>query len=552
MALRLRMVLRNNAQSVVESLGSVLSMIDSFEIKDESNDMSRPLAECVLRDVPGTFVDQFSSISRPTLLWDANIRFAQRCSQLHTTTQTLRCDFADDTYCLETRWHIPSTSKSCCETCRLEALDNSRCAMSLEYHSQDEIKWFKEYSLWKTCISPLTIAKGLALIDKRAFRLEPYYYLASFFIDQKMLHAAWPFIDRGYKCLDANSWDTLHIETKTYFPFLAMAFATACNLNKPDIALRAGNALLLQCASLTDAVDKIQKALVGFVRKLPQLSCEKLCCPNLQPGWFLLNPSCCVLDDKLVLNVRMTNADARFLVLDANNARVPCSVQHPFLTCNARFMEDKWTEFKCKEVLPRFGGVFRGLEDCRLFVFREKLWFLATSQEYSETHKNVMILGNDHNLVRLQSPNPQRNEKNWLPFEHEGLLLLLYSFSPLVVLVANSVTGQTQPFRFRKTKLPNFRGSAGPVVLNDSYVFVVHEVWPNRKYVHRFVQIHKRSFDILAVSMPFVLSGNHNVEYVAGCCKCGNEYVLTWGENDENAMMSLISAQTLSASLKDE
>jgi hypothetical protein len=209
-----------------------------------------------------------------------------------------------------------------------------------------------------------------------------------------------------------------------------------------------------------------------------------------------------------------------------------------------------------------------GLEDMRIARVGGDLWFTAFTRSYSETHNSLTVVG------RLGSPGPDgpvhveqmvlmavrdpegMMEKNWLPFEYGGELLLGYSVGPsMVVLRPDAATGanetlteQGTPFDFSR-----FRGSAGPIPFSfngaDGQLFVVHEVVyeeykpgvTSRTYFHRFVFVDDE-WKVTHVSRLFVFD-LVGVEFCAGMAlsHSGTTALLSVGIQDRQARIYEVS-----------
>src|SRR4029077_11438197 len=92
------------------------------------------------------------------------------------------------------------------------------------------------------------------------------------------------------------------------------------------------------------------------------------------------------------------------------------------------------------EYFPREYNQFKikGLEDCRLFTFNHQFWFTCAT---CGTHQNIIgqtlgKLADDFSdktvkvekFIPLKMPNPNRHEKNWLPFIKNQELFAFYSY----------------------------------------------------------------------------------------------------------------------------
>jgi hypothetical protein len=112
-------------------------------------------------------------------------------------------------------------------------------------------------------------------------------------------------------------------------------------------------------------------------------------------------------------------------------------------------------------------------------------------------------------------------EKNWLPFVHDGRLLILYASDPTVILEADPETGMCREVQRTATSLrfDRYRGSAPPIPWKDGYLYSIHEVAivsEKRVYLHRFVEL-DGAFAIRRISRPFTFR-HTGVEYSCGQC----------------------------------
>lgn len=112
-------------------------------------------------------------------------------------------------------------------------------------------------------------------------------------------------------------------------------------------------------------------------------------------------------------------------------------------------------------------------------------------------------------LVPLIGPDLNRCEKNWVPFLHEGLPHLIYSYDPFIVFQPQLETGAChEVVRYTpEYDLSHFRGSAAPIRFDNGYLMVVHEVSltddHSRIYFHRFVYLDD-NFQVKKLSKPFI------------------------------------------------
>jgi tetratricopeptide (TPR) repeat protein len=235
-----------------------------------------------------------------------------------------------------------------------------------------------------------------------------------------------------------------------------------------------------------------------------------------------MNPSILKTDDGYVLICRAVNytqiGAKHFSTLDK---------QGIFRTKNFLIHYDKkFHKIYHQEILedlPREkhkSFIIEGLEDCRLIDFENHSWFSCTTFDtsptgaiqislckmgFSEKNEPIQV----EKLTPLKGPDPNRHEKNWLPFVKEGEIHFIYSSDPFTLYKPNLITGAcetvyqyTPEHDFRR-----FRGSAAPIPFDDGYLMLVHEVvyMPDytRTYLHRFVYLDK-NFIAKKTSKPFV------------------------------------------------
>jgi hypothetical protein len=319
--------------------------------------------------------------------------------------------------------------------------------------------------------------------------------------------------------------------------------------NRKDFGLQTCNRLLLQHDVPDHAFNSTLTNMHFYMPVLAAASHTELTkpqMPELPEHWCLLNPGICSVQDVVHINVRMVNSGGDWFRL--NDGR-PVTSDTPIRTVNCRMSwpDQQWRDWDCKHSVRSFGGPVIGLEDLRLFGFRDRVWFMATTREFSPDFRNGMFLGTDDFGVAVSSPFDRDCEKNWLPFEHEGKLLCIYLCDPLVVLELDPQTGRTKVLvqhQHAGLHMQTFRGSAPPIALGDDYYFIVHEVAEARRYSHRIVRM-TQNFEITHVSLPFHMQQRHKVEYVAGWTRVGDSVLITWGDGDTHAMLSQVPVRTI-------
>ena len=218
------------------------------------------------------------------------------------------------------------------------------------------------------------------------------------------------------------------------------------------------------------------------------------------------------------------------------------------------------------EYLPRrqYPTNVEGLEDCRLFEWNQQLWFTCTTRDANPSTTPQIALcqlgenkGNAtisvQKLIPLKGPDPERCEKNWLPFIKDGQLHLIYSYDPLVLYKFQAGRCELLLSHEQTYDFSHFRGSAAPIVFDDGYLLLVHESvqFPDwtRRYLHRFVYLDDH-FRILRISNPFFFL-HLGIEF---CCSMTldheeKELILAIGIEDNQAGLCFVNLDTVRSML---
>jgi tetratricopeptide (TPR) repeat protein len=205
----------------------------------------------------------------------------------------------------------------------------------------------------------------------------------------------------------------------------------------------------------------------------------------------------------------------------------------------------------------KYPSSVEGMEDCRLFIHQSRYWFTCTSCETRVRRIPRICLArlsrrpNQDGYYEVDFFKPLNGlkdegscEKNWLPFEDEGEIRVIYDYEPFVVAKVDRNSGSITPVQ--KCKMPynlsRFRGSAGPIDFDRGYLFVIHEVtfrhvggYTRRYYFHRFVWM-DRKYQLQKFSKPFYFE-EKTTEFCSGICSFveGGKLILTCGLKDKEA-----------------
>ena len=171
-----------------------------------------------------------------------------------------------------------------------------------------------------------------------------------------------------------------------------------------------------------------------------------------------------------------------------------------------------------------------GLEDVRLFYFKDKLRFTASSKNLTNDGKIVIACGDYDpenakmtNISVIEPPRPSDCEKNWIYVPDKSCpagndkMNFIYGWHPLQIgsVESNKLTIHTTydvPKFFSR-----FRGSS-PICEYDGRLWaVVHFVKYStpRVYMHSVVSFNRETMKPEMYSLPFVFR-KHAIEYCLG------------------------------------
>lgn len=305
---------------------------------------------------------------------------------------------------------------------------------------------------------------------------------------------------------------------------------------------------------------------------------EKLTVEN--KPMFLCNPSIAIDDrKKLIYNFRAHNYD--FDILTNTYHYNDAGIETRNLISHLERNEWEQEIVHPISILDKpmvFPSNVIGYEDIRLIYVRGDLYGIATSREHNVSNVNKMYLlkyndGFDkvtvkalvHENSALHQFDENRCEKNWSPFVCNNELLLIYSFSPLVILHCDINTAILRRKQHSLTKLDmsSYRGGSQFVPFHlfeqKGYLGIIHQVaqrsLPNnvwgRYYFHRFVFISKQNgnFRVKAVSKPFYFQ-DKTVEFASGLVVTDTEIIITYGYEDKQPWQCKIPLESFCKSVK--
>jgi glycosyltransferase involved in cell wall biosynthesis/predicted GH43/DUF377 family glycosyl hydrolase len=270
---------------------------------------------------------------------------------------------------------------------------------------------------------------------------------------------------------------------------------------------------------------------------------------DVKPAWPAFNPSIARdLEDGFKMIVRTANYAIERGVLHAEG------VLH-----NLNYLvtlDDSLAVTQIEPLLDRaerpqvHASQISGYEDCRLVELDGRWHATATVCDMNPVERReIALLSFDGaEIVRAQplaGPDPERHEKNWMPFVRDGALHFLYSCSPTIVLRCELDSGAVTNVAERELPAAGgFRGGSQGVAVDGGHLFVIHQTEHEERalrYVHRFVLLDDELR--LAAATPRFTFTADRVEFCAGMALRGGDLVLSFGVSDAAAGLAVLALE---------
>ena len=290
--------------------------------------------------------------------------------------------------------------------------------------------------------------------------------------------------------------------------------------------------------------------------------------PENMMGPSLTNPSIFNYNGKILVNIRNLNYILYHAEKDRNeHVWGPLVYLHPendqTLTTYNIFCEldddlsiSTYSVVDTSELDVEPIWEFIGLEDARIVSWDDKLFLCGVRRDTTTNGVGRMELSElsvDGNTIkeisrqRIPAPPPDETycEKNWMP-----VLDMPYHFikwtNPTEVVKYDPETKTTQTVtigEYQELDAFDLRGASQVLKMDDNYVALLHETdlyrseadRKNATYYHRFC-MWDSSFNFVKLSERFNFLGA-KVEFSCGMCKQGEDFLITFGFQDNAAFL---------------
>ena len=237
--------------------------------------------------------------------------------------------------------------------------------------------------------------------------------------------------------------------------------------------------------------------------------------------------SCSIIpyNDKYLMNTRYVNYS-----IDSNgmyHMRSPdgnVKTKNALTSLNMSYYPIDSLNVMKEEPTITYPSNIEGLEDVRLFYFKNKIHFIASSKNLTNNENIDIAIGDyDHinfkmnNISTIQPPRPSECEKNWIFIPGKDKMNFIYGWHPLQIGEINNEKLEIHTTFHTPPIFSRFRGSSNICEYNRKYWSVVHFVKYStpRVYYHSLVQFDRDTMKPEIYAMPFVFR-KHAIEYCLG------------------------------------
>ena len=305
---------------------------------------------------------------------------------------------------------------------------------------------------------------------------------------------------------------------------------------------------------------------------------------ELTNGTGLCNPSVYIDNGKVLVNIRHVEYNLYHSEFTQKfpSRWGPLTYMHPedYLTLRtvnylAELDENydiKWfhrVDTSLLDQSPRWE--FIGLEDGRLFRWDDKLYLCGVRRDTTPNGQGRMEFSEldvtedyvkEVKRFRIEPPNNPDSycEKNWMPVIDQPFTFVKWSNPTEVVTVdLENLSSKSIVMSDKYFKIPrDLRGSSHVVTLENYHIAITHEVdlWHNEvgskdsQYYHRFI-VWDKDWNLVRFTEPFKFMDGY-VEFCTGLALHGNDFLITFGFQDNAAYILRAPANMLIEFIKNE
>jgi hypothetical protein len=437
----------------------------------------------------------------------------------------------------------------------------------------DEEVWYSHYQIGRCYCNIKDIIKMEYWLNKawkyRPSRAEPLYFLTKYFREHSEHFKSYHYYLKG-KDIPYPQNDSLFIEHSVYnglfdyentvISYYVFNNKLSCGLTDIIRFINSGKQF-----NINNVWDNIE----FYVEPLESTTYKgvygKLNCPSFDE----FSPSSCSIltcdsnnNSKITMNVRYVNYTVNHGQYNIKSSDGKVRTKNGIITLNENYTPTSGITLMNESIPIKYDTNIEGLEDVRLFSFKNELYFTSSTKFLIPETKYRIAIGKyntSHKIMNdiypIEPPRISDCEKNWIHVPEDSLseineardkMNFIYKWHPLEIGAINDKkliihTTYNTPKFFK-----NFRGSSGIISYNNKLWCIVHFVKYSspRKYYHSLVQLNSKTLRPERYSIPFCFR-KVAIEYCLGIHIKNNELTCFFSENDSNPGMITVPLQNL-------
>lgn len=442
--------------------------------------------------------------------------------------------------------------------------DSGQFEKAINYYKQRieiggwiEEVWYSKYQIAK-CYSHLKQPEEMEAWGLKAFnfypkRSEPLYFLLNYFKNKYEHFKAYQYYLKG-KDIPFPKNDLLFVEYNIYenlFDYEATILnCYIFNKTKQDSLNDMITYINTKQYNINNVYDNIQYYIEPLVSQRYKGEYNKLFFPQFEEYQV---SSCSIIpyNNTILMNTRYINYS-----IDKQGSYHMRSTDGHVKTKNGMtYLNNSYYPIENITIMKEepdkiFPSNIEGLEDVRLFNFKNKIYFTASSKNLTDNDKIVIAIGeynhNEHkmtNISPIQPPQPSDCEKNWIFVPEKSLIdcdaakdkmNFIYGWYPMEIGAVNSDKKLEIHTKFDTPKFfSRFRGSSTICEYDGRLWAVVHFVKYStpRVYLHSVVSFNRETMKPEMYSLPFVFR-KHAIEYCLGFHIKDGKACFVFSQND--------------------
>ena len=258
--------------------------------------------------------------------------------------------------------------------------------------------------------------------------------------------------------------------------------------------------------------------------------------------------------EECIINTRMVN----YKLDNRGNSNIG---DKKCITVNKIDILDKnFNIIKSKYLLPsNLNKKYVGIEDVRLFNNNNKMYYIGSY--YNSNNKKIQIVSNEFNInenfiIKIITPAFKTSfnwEKNWVFFDNNGELNIVYKWSPIYICKINYEENKLNLVKSIES-LPaifdKFRGSTNGVLYDSKIWFIVHQqniISNNLKSYEHNIVVFDKDMNLIGYSDTFKFE-DVIVEFCIGMeITHDNKFVITYSTLDSTSKLAVFTPEYINS-----